>query len=295
MKKSHSVLLCLATLATVASGCNASSEDVILSRLDRNVPSEPAPGDGSGDGGGTTLPPVDPVPPAREWSTDVLLFAGAGSWSTEVASLESILTAHGATYRKVSSATLDSMSVDDLAKYGLILFPGGSGGTQAGSLSDDTHARLREAVQKRGVSYLGFCAGAFIAFAPAPPPGGDVSYGLGVAVGPVLDYYYLEYQGKDVAMTKNKFADGSTRDLLWYGGPVTPNLPGGVIAKYPNGDPSITQTWSGKGFVIVSGPHPAAPTSVKSSFGLSDSDGTDFALAWQLIDGALNQKPLKAF
>jgi glutamine amidotransferase-like uncharacterized protein len=237
-----------------------------------------------------------PTPSKRSYSIDVLLFAGTGTWSTEVLALESILKTHGLTYRKMSSAQLNALSLVDLSQYGLMIFPGGAGGSQSQSLTPQIHALLRSAVQDQGVSYLGFCAGAFIAVAPAPLPGQDVSYGLGIVGGPELDYYYLENQiSPDVAMTLESFADGSQRDLLWYGGPVTPHIPGGVVAKYPNGDPAITQLFSGKGFVMLSGPHPAAPESVKTSFGLTDTDGSDVELAWDLIQAALQQKPFQAF
>lgn len=244
--------------------------------------------------------PGNQAPPAtvasRSWSTDALLFVGSGTWGAEVASLENILASHGATYQTVSSAELDTMSLEDLVKFGLLIFPGGEGGTQAASLSADTHARLREAVQVRGVSYVGFCAGAFIAVGPAPAPGKDVSYGLGIVPGAELPYYYLENQlNPDIAMTMETFADGSQRDLVWYGGPVTPNIQGGVIAKYPNGDPAMTEVWSGQGFVILSAVHPTAPQSVRDAFGLNDSDGLDLDLAWRLLEAALHQKPLLAF
>ena len=253
----------------------------------------------------TSSPTVSTVPnnpsqfiadPQRKYSIDVMLFAGTGTWSTEVSSIESILKSNKLTYSKLNSAQLNALTAKELAQYGLLIFPGGAGGTQAKSLSSQSHAELRSAVQDYGVSYLGFCAGAFIAVAPAPDPGQDVSYGLGIVNGPELDYYFLEYQlNPDVAMTLENFADGSQRDLLWYGGPVTPNTPGGVIARYPNGDPAITQLVSGKGFVIVSGPHPAAPQTVKDSFGLLDSDGSDEQLTWSLISSALYQIPMKAF
>jgi glutamine amidotransferase-like uncharacterized protein len=253
-----------------------------------NNPSNPAPTPTA-----TTTP--TPSTPARTYATDALLFVGDGTWSPEVGSLQSLMKARGMTYQNVNSAQLDAMSVDDIAKFGLLIFPGGSGGTQAGSLSSDTHARLRAAVQERGVSYIGFCAGAFIGMAPKPAAGRDVSYGLGVVDGPVLDYYYLENQGVSAAMTMNTFADGTKRDLLWYGGPTTPNTPGTVISKYPNGDAAISEMWSGKGFVILSGPHPAAPESVKSSLGVSDSDGSDLETAWSLLQSALKQAPLPTF
>lgn len=195
----------------------------------------------------------------------------------------------------MTSDELDRMSLDELSQFKMLIFPGGGGSTQANSLGADTHARLRAAVQERGVSYIGFCAGAFIAVAPAPESGKDVSYGFGIVNGPFLDYYYLENQGKLISMTLESFADGTKRDLLWYGGPVTPNTAGGVVAKYPNGDPAITQIWSGKGFVMLSAIHPAAPQRIRDLYGLRDSDGLDYELTWKLLDSAINQRPLQAF
>ena len=225
-----------------------------------------------------------------------MLFAGSGTWASEVAAIEAILKTRGLSYSKLNSPQLSALNAQEISQFGLLIFPGGVGATQAQSLSSKSRAELRSAVQNYGVSYLGFCAGAFIAVAPAPDPGQDVSYGLGIVDGPELDYYFLEYQlSSGVSMTLETFADGSQRDLLWYGGPVTPNTPGGVIARYPNGDPAITQMVSGKGFVILSGPHPAAPQAVKDSFGLYDSDGSDQELTWNLISSALRQTPMKAF
>ncbi|MGK5083135.1 BPL-N domain-containing protein [Bdellovibrionota bacterium FG-1] len=247
----------------------------------------------------TSTPTPTPTPPVgntqRTYKTDVLLFAGSGTWSAEVASLASILTSHGATHQEVNSAQLNAMTVDEISQFGLVIFPGGAGGTEASSLSAATHAHLRTAVQQNGVSYFGICAGAFIADAPAPALGQDVSYGLGVVNGPILDYYYLENQGTSYSMTLETFADGTTADILWYGGPVTPNLTGGVIATYPDGNPAISQIWSGKGFVIISGVHPTATQSILSSLGLTSTDGVHLDLTWKLINAALQQIPLPAF
>ena len=237
--------------------------------------------------------PAHPV--ARNYSTDALIFAGSGTWATEVNNLQNILTGAGASFQVVSSAQLDAMALDDLAKFGVMIFPGGAGGTEAGGLSADTHARLRAAVQERGVGYVGFCAGSFIAEAPAPAAGGDVSYGLGVVNGPVLDYYFLENQGTDIAMTLLSFGDGTQKDILWYGGPVTPNVAGGVIAKYPDGNPAITELWSGNGYVVLSGVHPTADQATLTAVGMTSTDGIHQSTAWQLIHAAMLQQPLPAF
>jgi glutamine amidotransferase-like uncharacterized protein len=240
--------------------------------------------------------PQNPPPRIeRSYSTDALVFDGTGTWSTEVANLENILGSHGASYELVSSAELNGMSVEDLEQYGVLIFPGGNGASEADSLTRQAHANLREAVQQHGVGYVGFCAGAFIAVAPAPAPGGDVSYGLGIFDAPELDYYYLENQGTDIAMTLESFPDGSTQDLLWYGGPVTPEVPGGVIARYPDGNPAITEMYSGYGLVVASGPHPTANQATLSALGVRSSDGTHQELAWELIQAAMTSTPLPAF
>src|SRR4051812_38995165 len=163
----------------------------------------------------------------------------------------------------------------------MFVWPGGSGTQMLNSLSGETRKRIRSAVIDYGVSYLGFCAGAFLGVSPAPSGTNAPAY-LSLIPAPVLDYYYLENQGVTYAMTMQTFADGSQHDIVWYGGPVTPNLTGGVVSRYPTGEPSITQAREGAGFVIVSGGHPASP-----NLGIGDKDGVDLDVVWMLIDAAL--------
>ncbi len=237
---------------------------------------------------------------SRDFTIDAMLFEGDGTWSVEVESLADILSSRGASYRRVNTRELNAMALDDMAQFGALIFPGGTGGTQAGNMSSQTIANLRAAVRERGVSWIGFCAGAFIAVAPTPSEGKNPEYGVAIVDGPVLDYYYLEEELNrrgviDAAMTLHTFADGTKRDILWYGGPVVPGGVNRVIAKYPNGDAAISQMWSGNGFVILSAGHPAAPLSVRNSFGLRDSDGTDFDLAWKLLSAAIHQDEFAVF
>jgi glutamine amidotransferase-like uncharacterized protein len=275
----HAVSVFLILVSTLAvSACDSGSAVSGAPDLAGNAVIDP-PGSGPAP---VSTPPQ--APEKRGYSTDVLLFNGTGVWTSEVSALQGILSGHGLSYDLVNSAQLDAMTADDLAKYGMILWPGGSGSMQAASITSGERTALREAVQSRGVGFLGFCAGAFMAVNP-----------LAVVDHPTLNYYYLENQGVDIAMTLYTFADGSTRDVLWYGGPVTPDVSGGVIAKYPTGDPAITELWSGKGFVILSGGHPSVSESVKASLGMQDSDGSDTDLAWSLINSVLTQKALPAY
>ncbi|MGZ3697454.1 MAG: BPL-N domain-containing protein [Bdellovibrionota bacterium] len=241
----------------------------------------------------TSTPPASA--PARTYAVDAMIYDGDGVWGTEVTNIEALLDQNHVTYHAVSSAELGAMTVDQMANYGVFIVPGGSGGTEAGSVSAATHANLREAVQKRGLNYIGFCAGAFVAVAPAPKAGGDVSYGFGIVDGPELNYAFYENQGQDLTMSLESFPDGTTKDLLYYGGPVTPNVAGGVIAKYSDGTPAISEMFSGNGFVVLSGVHPTATASTLSGLGLSSTDGAHTDFAFQLINAALHQQKLPAF
>jgi hypothetical protein len=105
----------------------------------------------------------------------------------------------------------------------------------------------------------------------------------------------MSKQGLTLAMLSSSFPGGRHRDLLWYGGPITPEIPGGVLARYPDGTPAITQILSGNGFVIISGLHPALPRESITALGLEDSDGSDEDFAWQLLEAMIQKRPLQAF
>lgn len=42
---------------------------------------------------------------------------------------------------------------------------------------------------------------------------------------------------------------------------------GGVVARYSDGKAAISQAYSGKGFVVLSGPHPEAPQGWRNTAG----------------------------
>ena len=260
-------------------GCQAPSSEILDSGQTQNA--------------GPTPSPVGPSQPSRTFQTGALLFAGAGTWSSEVNAVESLLRSKGTTYQKVTSNELNAMTLDQMGQFGTLIFPGGNGATEANSLSSATRQRIRDAVQKLGVGYVGFCAGAFISQAPAPSGGGDVSYGLGVVDGPVLDYYYLENQGVTTAITNLSLWDGSTLDVLWYGGPVTQNE--GVLARYPDGSPAISQLRSGAGLVSVTGGHPVVSQATLASLGFNlttaqVSQNQEFT--FKLIESSILQTPI---
>ena len=227
--------------------------------------------------------------------TDVLIYSGPGSWRAEVEALKVILFTHGASYETLTPEQINNLSLQDLTKYRAILFAGGDAPTVRRVLSTETHARIRDAVQKKGLNYLGFCAGAWLAVAPAAKPGEDVIYGLGVVNAPVLKLNYLSLQGSHYALDNSLFPNGIQKKLLWYGGPVTLDLPGTVVAKYSDGTPAISQVKSGEGLVIMSGLHPAVTKSILNYVGLYDRQAIDPDFAWDLLEAVITQKKLATF
>lgn len=225
----------------------------------------------------------------------VLIYNGDSTAFGDAESLASILDQHQVSYQLASSEALNQMSLDEMAQYQLIIWPGGYAGQMSASLDASTREELRLAVNDRGVSFFGICAGAFIAVSP-PKEAGEAgpSWGLSVLPAPqLLDYYHLEDEGISEAMVDVLLPGNQSRSLVWWGGPKLPEVPNGVIARYPDTrEPAITQTQAGKGFVILSGPHPEAPLDWRDKLGLDDPDGHDFDLAWSLAEAALHRQPL---
>jgi hypothetical protein len=121
------------------------------------------------------------------------------------------------------------------------------------------------------------------------------SYGMAVAPGRVLDAFYPNDDTSLIAaMVPVKFADGTSRQMVWWGGPTTPEWSGGVVARYSTGEPAISETFSGKGYVVISGPHPEAPQGWRATAGY-DSDGLDYSVAIAMINAAITRQPLTAY
>jgi glutamine amidotransferase-like uncharacterized protein len=229
---------------------------------------------------------------SRVYLADALIYNGVGTANLDAQALAQIVSQHGLTYRLVDSEELNAMSLEELSNYGVMIWPGGYAGQMTSSLHPETRQRIREAVNLRGVSYVGFCAGAFMAVSPAPSEGGAPDWGLSLISGEILPYYYLEDEGVEYSMVPVSLSSGPKRDLIWWGGPTFPRSARGAVGRYPNGEAAIVEGWAGNGFVVLSAPHPEAPSVWRDNLGLSDADGSDWDLAWDLIRTALDRKPL---
>jgi len=232
-------------------------------------------------------------PDQRQNKTSVLVYNGEGAAAADSQALIDILADHDLKYNAVSSSELNAMSLEEIAGYGLILWPGGYAGTASKSLSVETRIRLNRAVVERGVSYIGFCAGAFIAM-NAPSVGGKApEYGFSLlpyeGILPEYEPNGIHQHDSPIILTFSLYG-GAKRDLVWYGGPLFPGARE-VLARYKTGDPAIIQAAAGKGFVILSAPHPESPAGWTDAQNDSDGVAGDIELAWRLIEAALNRSP----
>src|SRR5215472_9101866 len=101
----------------------------------------------------------------------ILLFTGSGASPGDVAALETIIHASHLAYAAVSSPELNTMTVEDLRRYRLLIVPGGDFVKIGDGLTPAGVVRVREAVHL-GMNYLGVCAGAFLAgYFPQPHKG----------------------------------------------------------------------------------------------------------------------------
>jgi hypothetical protein len=231
-------------------------------------------------------------------SPTTLIFDGAGTSESDYQALAAILSSHGIGSTTVNSSQLAALSPAALAKYQLIIWPGGDSIAQNNSLDAATRERVREAVTVAGVSYAGFCAGAFIAVGPPPATGGTPKWGLSIIDDDYVQAYSPNGPGAPLpvaAMVEIGFPDGTSRDLVWWDGPFLPQIPSGVIAKYPDHSPAMIEQEAGKGFVVLTGVHPEAPQAWRDEQKLVDMDGLDTDVAWKLIQAALTRTRLPAF
>jgi hypothetical protein len=270
--------------------CNGTSEGIGIENPAALLP------DTSGvDPANPTVPPVEVPNDRTGYVTAVLLFNGTGVSTSDWQNTERIVQAKGLSYQLANSAQMNAMSLETLKTFGVIIVPGGSGGTITSNLTTSTRLRIRQAVRDYGVGYVGFCAGAWVAVGPEADTNAVASYGMAVAKGAVLPAYYPRGDTSLIAeMVDVRFASGAIRSLVWWGGPATPEWSGGVVARYENAKPAISETWSGKGYVVISGPHPEAPQSWRGTAG-TDSDGLDYDIAIAMIDAALLKQPLGTF
>lgn len=220
-------------------------------------------------------------------TTSIILFNGTGTSSSDVSAVESILAANKLSYITKNSSQIETMSESQLAGYKLLIVPGGNSITIGDGLTSAATTNIHNAVINSGLHYLGICAGGFFG-------GYSIYNGLNLTSGVWFDFYEEYYDGYNKLAVDISTPSGAPLDQYWQDGPEFRGW-GNIVGKYPDGTPAIVEGSSGKGWVILSGVHPEAPSSWRTGMTFSTSVATDNAYAGTLILAALNGTSLSHY
>lgn len=213
------------------------------------------------------------------------MFNGTGTSPNDVAAIETILDSSHLSYSTVNSFQLNGMAESQISRYQLLIVSGGNFVDMGNSLTERTTANVRNAV-KGGLSYLGICAGGFLAGSfPAPYNSFDLSSGV------KFGFYSNSIPKAAVRITT---AEGPALDQYWEDGPQFTGW-GEVVGKYPDGTPAIVEGSVGRGRVILSGVHSEAPSSWRRGMAFNTPVSADSAYARTLIVTALNRATLSHY
>jgi len=212
----------------------------------------------------------------------ILLFSGTGTSRNDVVAIEIILNRNHLAYARVSTEQLNAMNPAQIQAFRLLIVPGGNFVDIGNSLTADATANVRIAV-KAGLSYLGICAGGFLAGnLPAPYKSFDLTSGV------QFSFYSIEKRGVRKAALRIASADSPALDQYWEDGPELAGW-GDTVAKYPDGKPAIVEGFFGNGWVILTGVHPEAPDTWRRGMAFSTPVSASNAFALTLIDAALRR------
>lgn len=222
----------------------------------------------------------------RDTAASILLFEGSGTSSNDVAAVEHVLRNAHLAYATANSRQLGAMSESTLRAFRLLIVPGGNFVQIGTALSPAAAAHVRNAVHG-GLNYLGICAGAFFA--------GDSPYnGLNLTSGVRFPFYAAEARGLRKSVVEVVVAGSSPVELYWEDGPQLAGW-GGVVARYPDGTPAVTQGRFGDGWVTLLGVHPEAPDGWRRGLSFRTSGDAGRAYAATLINAALSGAPLQHY
>lgn len=237
--------------------------------------------------GSNALTAETPLPPPIPSAQPVLLFTGAGTSSSDVGAVESVLATLNIGYTTADSAHLDKMSEPQLAGYKLMIVPGGDSIQIGQNLASTTAANIHGAVTAYGLHYLGICAGAFFGAS-------SIYNGVDLTGGVPFVFYQDEFKGIHIEPVEISFPARASLDVYWQDGPQLSGW-GQVVATFPDGTPAITEGLSGKGFAIFTGVHLEAPASWRGSMNFSTPASVDLAYAATVMQAALNGTELPHF
>lgn len=210
------------------------------------------------------------APPPNPASLKIAIFDGDGAPKSGVDSVcDRVKSMPGSTITLVKA---EQIAAGGLAGYDVVIFSGGSGGTQAKALGDEGRAKVREFV-KNGGGYVGICAGAYLACS-------NFSWGLGILnastvsskwmrgsgfmdvevtvdgapiIGPVDGIFKVRYNNGPIIKPGDRADLPAYRPLSLFRSEVAKNgSPVGVMVN----SPAQAVSTFGKGRVFISSPHP---------------------------------------
>jgi hypothetical protein len=208
----------------------------------------------------------------------VLLFDGTGASPNDVRAVAEILAGRQLDFDTADSGELDSMELEQLRAYRLIIVPGGNFERIGNHLRHATVTNLRTAVHG-GTNYLGICAGAFFA-------GNSPYNGLNLTAGVRFPFYSAEAQGIRKAAVRITSQGAAPMEHYWEDGPELSGW-GHPVAHYPDGKPAVVEGRAGRGWVVLVGTHPEAPESWRGDLEFSTPARDSQAYAARLVDAAL--------
>jgi glutamine amidotransferase-like uncharacterized protein len=219
---------------------------------------------------------------SKTGNPSVLLFIGDGTSSNDVAAIERILSGSHLNYATISSSQLNGLTEAQISRYRLLIVPGGNFVQMGNSLTVSATTNVRNAV-RGGLSYLGVCAGGFLAgHFPAPYKSFNLSAGV------KFGFYSAEAAGVRKAAVKITTLEGPALEQYWEDGPQFAGW-GDAVGKYPDGTPAIVEGRVGDGWVVLSGVHPEAPASWRRGIAFNTPVSADTAYAQTLILAAINR------
>jgi len=197
-----------------------------------------------------------------------------------------MLNQNNLNYSTVNSSRLNAMDELQIRGHRLLIVPGGNFVDIGNSLTSNTTANIRNAVQD-GMNYLGICAGGFFA-------GNSPYNGLNLTSGVRFGFYAAENQGIRRAAVEIAVAGAPTLEHYWEDGPQFTGW-GAVVGEYPDGTPAIVEGSVGRGWVILSGVHPEAPAGWRRGMTFTTPASVDHAYAGTLVHAALNRTSLSHY
>ena len=221
----------------------------------------------------------------RSQHAPILLFTGTGTSPGDAAAMERVLDDNHLDYAIATSAQMNRMGAAELMTYRLIIIPGGNFIDMSKSLTPSATASIHDAIQG-GVSYLGICAGAFLA-----GDGHGYYNSLDLASGTRFGFYADENRGIRKAVVAIATVNSAPVEHYWEDGPALSGW-GAVVGKYPDGTPAIVEGTSGRGWVILVGVHPEAPETWRRGMTFTSPASVPNAYAGTLVRAALSRSLL---